>query len=224
MLNKKTSTIAIIDSGIGGVSVLRQLIAKYNAGNYIYFADNLFMPYGNKSKSFVSKRINKIVDELNEKYKVDHIFIACNTASTCIDVTKFTNVTTMQFNKKHAYFTTKRTSLNLPHINAISDKTLANNIEKNIFKSEKLLKIVEKHALKHHLQKKNEIILGCTHYELVISLFEKLCPNTKFIKNSEFIVNNINFEFVSKDLNLIVLTSKKDSILEDKISKLTFNK
>ena len=43
----KPKVIAIIDSGIGGVSVLKQLTNKHGGGNFIYFADNLYMPYGN---------------------------------------------------------------------------------------------------------------------------------------------------------------------------------
>ena len=67
MLNQQNPTIAIIDSGIGGISILRQLIKRYKAGNYLYFADNLFMPYGNKTKVWLNKRIDSIIKELQNK-------------------------------------------------------------------------------------------------------------------------------------------------------------
>ena len=84
MKNDVCDTIAILDSGIGGISILKQLIKKYKAGNYIYFADNQFMPYGNKDKVFVKDRVNEIIEFLKTRYKANKIIIACNTASTCL--------------------------------------------------------------------------------------------------------------------------------------------
>ena len=70
MLNKLKTTIAVVDSGIGGTSVLSELIEKYPHYNYIYFADNLNMPYGKKSKRFLLKRAKEIIDVLKNSYKV----------------------------------------------------------------------------------------------------------------------------------------------------------
>ena len=70
MLNCQNPTIAIVDSGIGGVSILRQLIAKHNAGNFIYYADNLNMPYGNKKQKWIKHRMDTIIKELQTKYCV----------------------------------------------------------------------------------------------------------------------------------------------------------
>ena len=84
MLNKLKTTIAVVDSGIGGTSVLSELIEKYPHYNYIYFADNLNMPYGKKSKRFLLKRAKEIIDVLKNSYKVDAIIIACNTLSSVI--------------------------------------------------------------------------------------------------------------------------------------------
>ena len=53
MLKEQESVIGIIDSGIGGVSILNQLIELNKTGNYVYFADNKYMPYGNKTKLFI---------------------------------------------------------------------------------------------------------------------------------------------------------------------------
>ena len=80
--------------------------------------------------------------------------------------------------------------------------------------------IIQRHTLKHQLEKHNEIVLGCTHYELVKSMFEKQCPNTRFISNSKTALNDLNINISSNELNIVVLTSKKDRELEDKILKL----
>ena len=99
MLNKLKPTIAVIDSGIGGISVLNQLLLKFKTGNYIYFADNLFMPYGNKSAKFVKTRVEEIIESLNKNYQPDYVIVACNTASSVIDKAKYNNVLTIEFNK-----------------------------------------------------------------------------------------------------------------------------
>ena len=90
-------TIAIIDSGIGGMSVLKQLAHKFG-GNYIYYADNEFMPYGNKSKSEISKRVENVINFLFKHYQVSKVIIACNTASTCYNNNQ-KNVFPMKFYK-----------------------------------------------------------------------------------------------------------------------------
>ena len=119
----KQETIAIIDSGIGGVSVLKQLVKKFGGGNYIYYADNEFMPYGNKSKEQINKRIENIINYLFKTYKVSKVIIACNTASTCYN-NNLKNVFPMKFYKNKTYYATRLTKKNLTEFNVISDGSL----------------------------------------------------------------------------------------------------
>lgn len=220
MLNCENETIAIIDSGIGGVAVLRELIAKFNAGNFIYFADNLYMPYGNKNKSWLTKRVKSIIKLLKEQYHVKHIIIACNTASTCINDNDFERVTTMVFDKSRTYFATNLTKKNLSGFNVIDDGTLAKQIENHIFDEKQLNKMIKKHINMHKLNEMEELVLGCTHYELVKDIFQKHCSNSRVINNSEFILNNLNVAPNTKELNIVVMLSKYDKSFEEKIRKL----
>ena len=50
----------------------------------MYFADNQFMPYGNKDKEFVKDRVNEIIEFLKTTYNANKIIMACNNASTCL--------------------------------------------------------------------------------------------------------------------------------------------
>lgn len=220
MSNCQNPTIAIVDSGIGGVSVLRQLIEKYNAGNYIYYADNLYMPYGNKNQKWLKSRMDTIINELQNNYKVDYIIIACNTASANIEAEKYRNVIIMSFENNLNYFATKLTQKSLKGKNVIADRTLAKLIENNIFHNQKLNIIIKKHIEKHGLNKLNSFVLGCTHYELVKTIFEKYCPNTKIINNSYFVLNEINFVNLQKELNVVVMLSKQNEKLKEKILML----
>lgn len=219
MINKNP-TIAIVDSGIGGVAVLRAILNKYKYGNYIYYADNLFMPYGNKSKQQIKHRIDKIISHLKENYNAEYIIIACNTASTCINQLEHQNVFTMKFNTELTYLATELTKQNLTNYNVISDKTLASKIEENIFNKEKLHSIIQKHIVQHKLDCVKKLVLGCTHYELTKDIFEKYMENSEIINNSSYMVKDLNLHLNINETNIIILTSKQDRKLCETIRRL----
>ena len=72
--------IGILDSGIGGVSVLLEIIKLIPKGHFIYYSDSKNNPYGDKSNDEVYSIVKNIVNFLLEKGCVA-IVIACNTAS-----------------------------------------------------------------------------------------------------------------------------------------------
>src|SRR5699024_3449425 len=77
---KKEGNIGIFDSGIGGVTVLKEIVKILPKENYIYYSDSANNPYGDKKDSEIIEICDKIVNKLiNEKCKA--IVIACNTAS-----------------------------------------------------------------------------------------------------------------------------------------------
>ena len=76
----KDEKIGIFDSGIGGVTVLKEIIKIMPKENYIYYSDSKNNPYGDKSQEEVKKICDNIVKELIEK-NCKAIVIACNTAS-----------------------------------------------------------------------------------------------------------------------------------------------
>ena len=220
MINKLNPTIAVIDSGIGGVSILRQLINKYERGNYIYFADNLYMPYGNKSKNWVKTRIDYIINLLQNKYKLDYIIIACNTASASIDINQYKNVKTMNFNTKKTYFATQLTKENLKNAKVIADKTLAKQIGHYIFNINKLESRIKHHIKLHKLNELKSYVLGCTRYELVDNIFKKYCPNSEITNNSSYVINDLTFNYDTNELNMAVIVTKNSENYKNKILKL----
>lgn len=76
--------IGLFDSGIGGLTVLKELIKTHPHNHYIYFGDTKNMPYGNKSKDELFVLADKSIQFLMDK-KVDIIVIACGTISSNID-------------------------------------------------------------------------------------------------------------------------------------------
>ena len=81
---QRFAPIGVIDSGIGGLSLLKSLVSKYPNENYIYLADNLNMPYGNKSKKWIVSRICELINYLYDNFNVKLVILACNTASSCL--------------------------------------------------------------------------------------------------------------------------------------------
>lgn len=73
--------IALIDSGIGGLTLLRELIKECPKHHYVYFADTYAHPYGSKKEGYLIERLRSIVTYLYE-IKVEVVVLACNTAST----------------------------------------------------------------------------------------------------------------------------------------------
>ena len=72
--------IGIYDSGSGGLSVLREILKILPREKYVYYADNAFCPYGEKSPEFIRQRGRIITDYLLGR-GADIIVIACNTAT-----------------------------------------------------------------------------------------------------------------------------------------------
>lgn len=72
--------IGIIDSGIGGLSLLHQMIEQSLNADYFYISDTHNVPYGEKPQSFMLKQMIEMSHKLLSK-NVDAIFIACNTAT-----------------------------------------------------------------------------------------------------------------------------------------------
>lgn len=72
--------IGIFDSGYGGLSVLHSAFCKIDA-EFIYYADEKHVPYGEKSRDEILCFVREIVEFLREK-GVDAIIIACNSASS----------------------------------------------------------------------------------------------------------------------------------------------
>ena len=78
--NVKEAPIGVFDSGVGGLTVVREIMRQIPNEKIIYFGDTARVPYGNKSKETVTRFSKQIVRFLQTHY-VKTIVVACNTAS-----------------------------------------------------------------------------------------------------------------------------------------------
>lgn len=186
--------IGIFDSGIGGLSILKEIHRLDKKLDIYYIADSLNNPYGLKDQSFVLKRCHELV-QLFCELDISHIVIACNTATAWaidslradfpdiqfVGVEPYINIINHRSDfkdKKGAILATPLTGksqrfLSLKNrfdpkgdLDLITPGNLAPLIEKNFFiKDDISLKIKE--SLYDAIGKYDFYILGCTHYPLV---------------------------------------------------------
>jgi glutamate racemase len=74
----------VFDSGLGGLTVLREIVRARPDAHYVYVADDAFFPYGHHSEDQIVARVVPLIGELIARHAPDLIVIACNTASTLV--------------------------------------------------------------------------------------------------------------------------------------------
>lgn len=219
--------IGIFDSGIGGLTVLNELIKSYPFAHYIYYGDTKNLPYGNKDKEKLLKFTNDAINFLKEK-GAEIIVIACGTVSSNV----YNDI-----NKDIPIY-----DVISPVIDYIKENKLKNvgalatsmTIKSKIFEKENIIAVpcpnfvpliekgkkVDKYA-KAYLQKLNNcenIVLGCTHFPLIENTLKKY-KNVNYINMGKCLVNKIK---ISKKDNLKIelYFSKVDKTLEENVKKI----
>lgn len=76
--------ILVLDSGVGGLTVLQEIKRALPELICHYLADNAFYPYGTKSEVELQQRLYELIKTLLHKHKLEAIVIACNSASTAV--------------------------------------------------------------------------------------------------------------------------------------------
>lgn len=185
--------IGVFDSGVGGLTVVKQIMKKLPEENIVYFGDTARLPYGSKSKETVTRFSRQIIQFLLKK-DVKAIIIACNTASSNsldtlkaeFDVPLFGVVTAgveealkTTVNKKIGVIGTKGT------IRSNAYKNLICSADKNVqvfsmpcplfvplveegWTDNEITKLTAQQYLRPIVDKGiDSLVLGCTHYPLL---------------------------------------------------------
>src|SRR5271169_5870080 len=76
--------ILVFDSGLGGLTVYREIAAARPDADFLYVADDVAFPYGALKESALVERVVALMGELIETHRPDLVVIACNTASTIV--------------------------------------------------------------------------------------------------------------------------------------------
>ena len=77
-------TILVFDSGLGGLTVYREIAAARPDADFIYVADDAGFPYGDLGEPALIERVVGLIGGADRDHRPDLVVIACNTASTIV--------------------------------------------------------------------------------------------------------------------------------------------
>jgi len=196
--------IGIFDSGIGGITVLKEVRRILPKEDIIYFGDIARAPYGSKSESLIIKYSNQALSFfLSQNVKL--LIIACNTASSVaipslmrrfsyiIDVIEPVVCEAIKLGKRIGVIGTKRTITS-----GIYQKRIANNGLKVIAKpcplfvplveegwvNNKITKAICEEYLLEFVGRIDVLILACTHYPFLFDVIKETIGNGVYILSS----------------------------------------
>jgi glutamate racemase len=77
-------TILVFDSGLGGLTVFREVAKARPDARFVYAADDAFFPYGRQDEGKLVARVLEVMGQLIAAHRPDLVVIACNSASTLV--------------------------------------------------------------------------------------------------------------------------------------------
>ena len=201
--------IGVLDSGVGGLSVLSELIKVIPEGRFLYFGDTKNMPYGTKTPDeiylytknilnfFIEKNVRNVVfacnttsavayDRLSEEFKNNlRIFPLIQTVAKKASENLKDN-DTIAILATRATINSKKYEIEIkkynPKINVLGiDCTgFVEIVENRLYGDEKSFNLIKS---KMDIVKKSgakKVVLGCTHYPYLIDIFKKINPNIEY--------------------------------------------
>ncbi|MGB3069281.1 MAG: glutamate racemase [Ottowia sp.] len=81
MQTNPSAPIGVFDSGIGGISVLRALLAALPQERFVYAGDSAHAPYGERGDAYVTARSEAVLADMRRTHGIKAYVIACNTAT-----------------------------------------------------------------------------------------------------------------------------------------------
>ena len=225
--------IGVFDSGIGGATVLKEILKVLPNENYIFYSDSKNNPYGDKSDEEIFNICDGIVKGFLEK-NCKAIVIACNTASCKAAERlrqKYTQIPIIAIEPAYKMvndFAYDKTTLIMATKGTIESEKFQKLYDKydnhktylmpcpglaDIIEEGDSIKIKEylKENLKEYEGKVQNVVLGCTHYPLVQDEIRQDLGNVDFFNGAPNLAKHLKDVLEEKDL--ISSVNYKGSIL-----------
>ena len=202
--------VLLIDSGSGGVNILKECVKICPYCNYLLFCDHKNLPYGAKSKKELVEITEKNLVKIGNFFKFDIVIFACNTLTATVidemrekfcdidfigtvpaikpaltefkerDILLIATKTTLENNKLIAKY--KNSGIKFKALNK-----LAPLIDENLDEIEKIYPYLKK-ELKGNFR---AIVLGCTHYMAVENLLKDIYKDAKIFDSSNGVARRL---------------------------------
>ena len=202
--------VLLIDSGSGGVNILKECVKICPYCNYLLFCDHKNLPYGAKSKKELVEITEKNLLKIGNFFKFDIVIFACNTLTATVidemrekfcdidfigtvpaikpaltefkerDILLIATKTTLENNKLIAKY--KNSGIKFKALNK-----LAPLIDENLDEIEKIYPYLKK-ELKGNFR---AIVLGCTHYMAVENLLKDIYKDAKIFDSSNGVARRL---------------------------------
>jgi glutamate racemase len=218
--------IAVIDSGIGGLTVAKEIMKQMPNEDIVYFGDQKNCPYGSKTKEEIHKYVFNIVDFLTD-FDIKALVIACNTATSIVlnDLLEYCNYPVIGViepgsqcalertrNKKIGVMATVKTiesgvyerTLSLydsfVKIYSQSCPKIVPLIEEKDVNLEELHLVLEEYLFPFKEAGIDTLVLGCTHYPIVKKTIKSIMgENVNLIDPAIRTTTKLKEELYAKD-------------------------
>lgn len=221
--------IGVFDSGLGGLTTVKEIIRQLPDENIVFLGDTLHMPYGNKTtEEIISYSLENV--EILKQYDLKAIVIACNTSDANakevlkkynedIPIFGVINAAALQadelsVNHRIGIIATKSTVDSGKYVEALHSLNKKNRvypiacpklvpmIEKGMFLSDPKQM---KETLAEYLEPLKEkdidtLILGCTHYDILWNLSKEIMPGLMIVSSSRCVVAELKRYLKENDL------------------------
>jgi glutamate racemase len=205
-------SIGIFDSGIGGLTVVKEILSRLPSENLIYLGDTARVPYGTRGKEIIKKFALQLTDFLLKR-KVKILVVACNTISaTCLDeIRKVSPVPVLGVIDGAVSEAIKNTKTNVIGVigttATISSKVYEKSIkeinpkikviskacplfvpiaEEGLINDESSKLIAKKYLKVFKKTKIDTLILGCTHYPVLKKIIQQeVGPKIKLVDSAK---------------------------------------
>lgn len=223
MTENKNGTTLMIDSGVGGISVLALARQKLPDENFCFFADAAYAPYGDKTPEEIRGRLHAILKEY-ETQSVKAILLACNTATSAaaavlreeleipvigmepalkpavlnsdgqiVVMATALTIREEKFQKLLAQCGTGRDIVPMPC------PGLMELVEKD--PDGKETEMYLRNALEPYRGTMSSLVLGCTHYVFLRSLLQKMYPQLYLFDGNDGVVRHL--EEILRERNVL---------------------
>ena len=236
------SPIVVFDSGIGSISIIKELKKELPSENLIYFADKANFPYGTKSQNDLFEIVQNTIKYL-QRFNPKLIIIASTTPSIQVidEVKSLTNIPLIgvrppikkaikMTKKKHIGIMATESTINSKELDIQIKTEIPQEIFVSKFNASPLISMIEDGTFLRNRKKIAQLIrqllgkiddidvvtLSSTHLPFILDQLNQLYPHIEFIDPSQIIAKEVKKILINNNLNNKTKNGKMRILVSDK--------